>query len=54
MPAGLRARHAPPDSDPVLWAADVVAGIVAKRERGDAADFGRLAPVVTLHRFEPR
>jgi hypothetical protein len=48
VPTTLSVAHAPAAAEPLLWVADVLAGVVAARERGGAAEFGR---AVEVHRI---
>jgi len=52
MPKGLRCEFALPSTDPMLWAADVVAGAVAASFKGEAA-YGRvLYSGLTVHELD--
>lgn len=47
----LYVNHAVADAEPLLWAADIVAGAASEAERGESRYLAALAEAVLLHRF---
>jgi hypothetical protein len=52
IPGGLRIEHTRPGDEPLLWAADIVAGAISAAEGLDATYRELISGLLTEHRLQ--